>query len=87
MATQMSSRLSAQAPFSYERLHSFGVSNNVGLYPGPLRRGADGRLYGATEVVAAAGVGTIYRLDTNGANPEVIHRFADDGTGFSTQQR
>jgi uncharacterized repeat protein (TIGR03803 family) len=74
----------AQAPFTYEQLHSLGRSNEVGVSPGPLTLGADGRLYGAT---AAGDGGALYRLDTNGTHPEVLHRFAGDGNGFSTQQK
>ncbi|MEO8428719.1 MAG: choice-of-anchor tandem repeat GloVer-containing protein [Verrucomicrobiota bacterium] len=86
IAMQLLSPALGQAPFNYEQIHSFGSSNVVGLLPGSLTRGLDGRLYGATEA-AVSGVGTLYRLDTNGANPEVIHFFANDGTGFSTQQK
>jgi uncharacterized repeat protein (TIGR03803 family) len=86
LSTLFHSRALAQAPFDYEQMHSLGRSNVVGITPGQLTRGIDGRFYGAA-ATSDAGAGNLYRLDTNGANPEVIHRFAEDGTGSSTQQR
>ncbi len=75
----------AQAPFNYEQLHSLGRSNSVGILPGPLTLGLDGRLYGAAAAAEGSG-GSLYRLDTNGANPEVIY-FTGNGTNFSTLQK
>ena len=75
----------AQVPFNYEQLHSLGRSNSVGIFPGPLTLGPDGRLYGAAEATAGTG-GSLYRLDTNGANPEVIYS-TGNGTNFSTLQK
>ena len=75
----------AQAPFNYEQLHSLGRSNDIGIFPGPLTLGPDGRLYGAAQAAEGSG-GVLYRLDTNGVNPEVIYS-TDNGTNFSTLQK
>ena len=57
-------------------LHAFPDGLNDGAFPmsGPIQS-TNGLLYGTTSAGGAAGVGTIYRLDSNGANYTNLHHF------------
>jgi uncharacterized repeat protein (TIGR03803 family) len=76
------------AQLDFSRLHSFGTTNPVGVHVGELVRGGDGRFYGATSAgVGGMPGGTIFRLDTNGANPEVVVPFSNIADSSTSQQR
>jgi uncharacterized repeat protein (TIGR03803 family) len=56
-------------------LYNFGASATDGIYPSRVVLTADGWLYGTTEG-GSHGVGTIFKLKTNGQNYLVLHQFA-----------
>ncbi len=65
---------------SYARIKSLGATTSDGQTPeGSLIVGLDGKLYGTTLGGGANGAGTIFRVETNGANLTVLHSFANDG--------
>ncbi len=71
-------------------LHSFGATNGIGQNPGPLVRDADGHFYGETTtgILGSNGFGgTLYSLDTNGANPQVLLKFGDIAGASSARSR
>ncbi len=81
--------LSGVAQVNVDFLHSFGVTDSVGrIVTAPMVRATDGRFYGATTSGAGTNVGgSIFRLDTNGANPQVVVRFSDIAASSTTQHR
>jgi uncharacterized repeat protein (TIGR03803 family) len=66
-------------------LHTFGNGND-GTYPwGTVVQGANGNLYGTTELGGTAGHGVIFEVTTDGSSYTVLHNFGDgsvvnDGT-------
>ena len=60
-------------------LHSFGGGVGDGAYPlGALIADSSENLYGTTEGGGGEGVGTVFRMKTNGTGFSVIHSFRDD---------
>lgn len=66
---------------SYTTLHEFGWGTDGRSPQSPLIQGLDGNLYatttlgGTTAQGGTSGVGTIYRIDTNGGNEAILHNF------------
>jgi uncharacterized repeat protein (TIGR03803 family) len=59
---------------AYTVLHNFNTTN--GAYPfGSLTKGADGALYGMTQSGGSSGVGTVFKIDTDGSAHAVLHNF------------
>lgn len=79
-------------PLSYQALHSFGNTNQVGMYPGELIEGSDGRLYGTTTQGGYAGygvgsTGVVYVINHDGTGYQVLHNFiggTNDGSWPTT---
>ena len=66
---------------SYARIKSLGAAAGDGRTPeGSLIVGIDGKLYGTTLAGGANGAGTIFRVETNGANLTVLYSFKNDGS-------
>jgi uncharacterized repeat protein (TIGR03803 family) len=67
----------------FESLHSFDFSVD-GSSPVGVTLGSDGHLYGATFSGGASGIGTLFRIQTNGGGFQTFHSFSvlDDG-GYS----
>lgn len=59
----------------YQVLHSFAGSSDGQNPRAALCHASDGMLYGTTWAGGANGHGTLYMLDTNGGNFQVIHTF------------
>ncbi len=60
----------------YAVLHDFGDSSEDGGFPAAtLTRGADGTLYGTTLSGGTNGLGTVFRLNPDGAGYKVLHSF------------
>ncbi len=66
---------------TFTTLHDFAY--NDGAYPwAGLMQGTDGNLYGTTTVGGTSGLGTIFKIDTNGAMLTTLHSFVgSDGAG------
>jgi uncharacterized repeat protein (TIGR03803 family) len=68
-------------------LHSFGATADDGSIPSGLVEGWDGALYGSTthgglkDWLNTAGYGTWFRLNKDGSNYQVLHRFGADVPG------
>jgi uncharacterized repeat protein (TIGR03803 family) len=61
----------------YTNIYSFGADAIDGSTPvGALVQGRDGNLYGTTLSGGSNNFGTIFRIDPNGSNYAVLHRFA-----------
>ncbi|HUS35878.1 MAG TPA: choice-of-anchor tandem repeat GloVer-containing protein [Verrucomicrobiae bacterium] len=65
---------------NYEVLHHFGGANDGQEPWAGLLEGADGKLYGAANTGGLHINGTVFRLNKNGSNYEVLHHF-DGGIG------
>ena len=68
---------------TFETLHSFSFGVGAGAVPqeASLIQGTDGDLYGTTSEGGANDLGTVFRIDTNGATFTPLHSFAgDDGS-------
>jgi len=66
----------------YQVLHHFMGTNDDGRLPiGALAQSADGMLYGTTYYDGANGVGTVFRIDTNGNNYVVLRSFSGSTDG------
>ncbi len=68
---------------TFETLHSFSFGVGAGAVPqeASLVQGTDGDLYGTTSEGGANDLGTVFRIDTNGATFTPLHSFAgDDGS-------
>ena len=57
-------------------LHSFQIAEGAGP-SAALLVGADGRLYGTTDIGGAANGGTLFRIDVDGSDFETVHPFTD----------
>ncbi len=67
---------SSSAPASYNRIHSFGFTNRVGVSPfAGVIVGRDGLLYGTTELGGLTGGGTIFKVNTNGTGYVALWSF------------
>jgi len=67
----------------YSLLYQFGASSGDGVSPNePLVIGAT--IFGTTSSGGADGVGTVYRVDTNGANYTVLRQFSLSGSDPQT---
>lgn len=65
----------------YEVIHHFTGSSTDGGQPlAALTLGSDGRLYGTTDAGGTADLGTVFRIDTNGANFTLLHSFTGNPT-------
>ena len=61
-------------------LHSFGVTTGDGSLPEGLTQGKDGNYYGITYSGGTAGLGTIFKLGTDGTY-SVLYSFTGQGDG------
>ena len=61
---------------SYTNLYSFGSVPADGSQPNGLLQGSDGNFYGTTLVGGSNGFGTVFRINPDGGNYSVLHRFA-----------
>jgi uncharacterized repeat protein (TIGR03803 family) len=59
----------------FEELYAFDGSNDGGIPYAGLLLGSDGALYGTTGQSGPSGVGTVYKLATDGTGFEVLHVF------------
>ena len=59
----------------YTVLHQFGGSDGVYYPSGGLLNDTNGILYGATSSGGVAGMGAVFRVDTNGGNFQILHSF------------
>ena len=71
----------------YTVLYNFGDSTNDGVNPfGALLQGEDGALYGTTQSGGTNGVGTVFKLNTNGGAYATLYSFGsitNDGSNPS----
>ena len=56
-------------------VHSFNSSTEGYSPSGPVMQGSDGRLYGTTHWGGTNGLGTVYRVSTNGSGFFTLHQF------------
>ena len=72
---------------TYTVIHVFGATSNDGSNPyGGLVIGSDGMLYGTTEKGHnGSGLGTVFRLNTDGSGFETIHTFTGGNDGQDPQ--
>src|ERR1041385_6331590 len=70
---------------NYTVLRSFGVLTNIGGFNprSPLIEGPDGMLYGTTYTGESIVTGTIFKVDTNGANFTVLKCFTNESPDIS----
>jgi uncharacterized repeat protein (TIGR03803 family) len=59
----------------FEVVFHFASPSGANPYA-PLIQGADGKLYGSTQYGGSASFGTLFRIDTDGSDYEVLHHFA-----------
>ena len=64
-------------------LYNFGTTLNDGSQPGGLVLGSDGVLYGAAYNGGSNGVGTLYKVNTNGQNYALLRQFATNSADGS----
>jgi len=58
-------------------LHTFPSGTGDGIYPyAGLTQGSDGALYGTTQLGDTNGLGTVFKLGTDGSGYQVLHHFA-----------
>lgn len=62
-------------------LHSFGDSQEDGIWPFGVVRDAEGNLYGMTGSGGTTGGGTIYQLDSTG-NETILYSFPGGSVGY-----
>src|SRR6266542_4226024 len=67
----------------YAILHNFDPDTSEGINPfGGLIEGSDGVLYGATRYGGGVDLGTVFKINRDGAGYSVLHRFTNaPGTG------
>lgn len=64
----------------YNVIHTFAINDGYGLAPDfGVIQASDGLLYGATPQSGTNGLGTIYRLNSDGSGYEIIHTFGASG--------
>jgi uncharacterized repeat protein (TIGR03803 family) len=67
-------------------LHGFGfLAGGDGQNPIGLLQGTDGALYGVTQFGGNSSRGTVFKIDTNGANYRIICEFTNGVTGAGPQ--
>jgi uncharacterized repeat protein (TIGR03803 family) len=64
------------AELHYQRIKSFGISNQGAEPAAGLLQGSDGRLYGTTLYGGASDGGVVYRIDADGRNYEMLRDFS-----------
>ncbi len=75
--------ISAYPTVTFEVIHSFGLSTATGgTVEASTLVAANGYLFGTTVSGGANGWGTIFRLDPDGANYQIVHDFSDGGGIF-----
>lgn len=62
----------------YAVLRSFSMPGGDGHSPGGLIQGSDGALYGTAYYGGSAGVGTIFKISTNGSSYTILHSFTSN---------
>ena len=84
----------AYGQYTFTDLHLFSVpaqppgcglcrfTNYDGLFPGAPVVLTNGTLFGTAEFGGANGVGTVFRVSTNGAAFTTLHAFIDNGGGY-----
>jgi hypothetical protein len=67
---------------AYTKLHEFSDIEGFEL-AGRLLEASDGKLYGACQRDASTNTGSIYRMDKNGGNFQIVHQFTNLDEGYS----
>ncbi|MCX6915958.1 MAG: hypothetical protein NT167_23430, partial [Verrucomicrobia bacterium] len=62
-------------------LHDFDVSDENSARPALLQRATDGRVFGTTFFGGSEDLGTVFALDANGANFQVLKEFLTTANG------